>query len=384
MMTDLGHEVYHYGTEGSKLQCTEHIDVLTEAVQKQAYGNWSPYKQLWIHKGSDPAYTTARKNMITEINRRKQPGDILLITNGHWLNEVAQQTGVNAVEPFVGYLGCCTKRRVFPSYAWMHHIYGLQHGGNTNQSAMDAIIKAINTGDLKLAKNLAQQVLDSMKENFVVGNWYDAVIPHFFDPNDYIFSQKKDDYFLYYGRLIRRKGIHIAADITKRIGAKLIVCGQPMWPDKIEESLAHVGCLQPHVEYKGVVSADELNKLRSKAVAAFAPSQYMEPFGLVIAEALLSGTPVITTDWGAFPELVPQGEVGYRCRTADDFIWACKNVDKIDPEHCREYATSNFSMERVGKAYEEYFMKVQDINLNRGGWYAEHSERTDLNWLKRY
>jgi glycosyltransferase involved in cell wall biosynthesis/predicted O-methyltransferase YrrM len=350
MMTDLGHEVYHYGTEGSNPQCTEHIDVLTEEIQRRAYGDWDPYKQLWIHNGSDLAYTTARKNAIEEINKRKQPRDILLVTNGHWLKEVANLTGVQTVEPFVGYLGCYSRHKVFPSYAWMHHIYGLQ----------------------------AKQ--KDPKENFVTGNWYDCVIPHFFDPGDHTFNEEKEDYFFYFGRLIQRKGIHIAVDITKRIGAKLIVAGQPLWPDKLEESLKHVGCLQPHVEYKGVLTMAEIDRYVSRARASFLPSLYMEPFGLVIVESLLSGTPVITTDWGSFPEIVPQGRVGYRCRTADDFIWACNNVDKIDPKECRDYAIKNFSMERIGRCYEEYFMKIHD--LFGKGWYEIHPERTNLDWLK--
>lgn len=349
MMTDMGHEVIHYGTEGSDLTCTEHVNVLTEEVQKQAYGDWSPYKQLWIHNGKDLAYTTFRKNAIEEINKRKEPGDMLLVTNGHWLKEVWDKTGVMAVEPFVGYLGCCTKKRVFPSYAWMHHIYGLQSRQN-------------------------------MSENFVTGNWYDAVIPHFFDPSDHTFEDKKEDYFVYFGRLIQRKGIHIAVDITKRIGAKLIVAGQPLWPDKLEESLKHVGCLQPHVEYRGVLTMPEIDKLVSKARGSFLPSLYMEPFGLVVIESLLSGTPVITTDWGSFPEIVPQGRVGYRCRTADDFIWACNNIDKIDLKECRDYAVSNFSMKRIGESYQEYFTKVHD--LFGKGWYAQH-ERDNLDWLRR-
>jgi glycosyltransferase involved in cell wall biosynthesis len=221
-----------------------------------------------------------------------------------------------------------------------------------------------------------------MKENFITGQWYDAVIPHFFDPDDYTFETKKDDYFIYFGRLIQRKGIHIAADICKRIGAKLLIAGQPMWPDDIEKSLKHVGCLYPHVEYLGVLTEKELDKYVSKARASFVPSLYMEPFGLVVVESLLSGTPVITTDWGSFPEIVKQGEVGYRCRTADDFIWACHNVDKLDPKECRDYAIRNYSMRRIGLCYEEYFTKISD--LSNGGWYAQHPERTNLDWLRRY
>ncbi len=353
MMMDMGHEVYHYGTEDSNPTCTEHIDVLTEAVQKQAYGNWDPYKQLWIHSGKDLAYTTFRKNAIKELTRRKEPGDILLISNGNWLREISDKAGqgIATVEPFVGYLGYFSKYKVFPSYAWMHHMYG-------------KMSRQPNT------------------ENFVTGNWYDAVIPHFFDPSDYTFEEKKDDYFLYLGRLIERKGIHIAVDMCNRVGAKLYVAGQPLYPDRLEESLKRVGASGPNVEYLGVLDEPGMDKWRSKARALIAPSLYMEPFGLIIPEALFSGTPVITTDWGAFAETVKHGEVGYRCRSMDDFIWAANNVDKIDPRACREFAIANFSTKRIGKAYHEYFTKIHD--LFGKGWYTEHSDRDNLDWLKRY
>jgi len=357
MMMDLGHEVYHYGTEGSNAACTEQIDVLTEAVQKQAYGDWSPYKQLWIHNGSDLAYRTFRKNAIEELKRRKEPGDILLISNGSWLREISDKAGqgIATVEPFVGYLGFYAKYKVFPSYAWMHHSYG------------------------KMSRKPNQ-------ENFALGNWYDAVIPHFFNPDDYTFGEKKEDYFLFLGRLIERKGVHIAADLCKRIGAKLYVAGQPLYsepPDKLEWSLKRVGIDGPNVEYLGVLDEPGMDKWLSKAKALIAPSTYMEPFGLIVPEALFSGTPVITTDWGAFPETVKHGETGYRCRTMDDFIWAANNVDKISPAACREFAVANYSMERIGKAYHEYFTKIHDLFGGRG-WYAEHPERDNLDWLKRY
>jgi len=184
--------------------------------------------------------------------------------------------------------------------------------------------------------------------------------------------------------LIARKGPHIAADMTKRLGAKLVVAGQPLWakePQKTQ-SLKNLDLVQPHIDYVGTVGMKERNKLISNARAVIIPSQYFEPFGLVVIEALLCGTPVITTDWGAFPEIVPQGDVGYRCHTMDDFLWAGRNIDKISPQRCRDYAVTNFSMDRIALAYQEYFMKCQD--RYEDGWYQEHPERTDLDWLRRY
>lgn len=360
MLTGLGHEVYHYGTEGSELPCTEHIDVLTQAVQKEAYGDWSSKNQLWIHNGSDLAYRTFRKNAIEEIRKRAQPRDMILISNGSWLAEVGNAfPSLQAIEPIVGYIGFYSNYKVFASYAWMHHLIGRLSG----------------------ARSVSQK---TKAENFAIGSWYDAVIPHFFDPDEFTFSEKKDDYYLFLGRLITRKGPHIAADLTKRLGAKLVVAGQPLYAKEPmrTKSLRDLGLVQPHIEYVGTVGLEERNKLLANARAVIIPSLYFEPFGLVAVEALLCGTPVITTDWGSFPEIVLQGEVGYRCRTMDDFLWAARNIDKIDPGRCRKYAVANYSMERVAKAYQEYFTKVQD--RYEGGWYQEHPERKDLDWLRRY
>ena len=95
----------------------------------------------------------------------------------------------------------------------------------------------------------------------------------------------------------------------------------------------------------------------------------------------MSGCPVITTDWGAFPEIVAHGYTGYRVRTMDQALWAAKHVHLIDPQVCRKWAVDNYSMERVGGMYEEYFSSLLD--LWHEGWYASHPEREGVDWLKQ-
>ena len=96
----------------------------------------------------------------------------------------------------------------------------------------------------------------------------------------------------------------------------------------------------------------------------------------------MSGTPVITTDWGAFPETVIHGVTGYRCRTMDHFLWAVKNIDTIKPKTCREWAIKNYSMERITGMYEEFFHMCKDVHEGKG-FYEIHEDRKDLNWLKK-
>ena len=356
MLNNMGYEVYHYGTEGSNPPCTEQVDVVSNELFSKVYGKFDAFQELYKPDGQDLAYKTFRKNTIAEIKKRIGPQDIILISGGYWQKEVADAFPKNpSVEFIVGYIGCFAKYKVFPSYSWMHHLYGK---------------------NLSLTKN-AQSV--------VLGNWYDAVIPHYLDPNEFTFSDKKDDYFLFIGRMIENKGPHIAVDVCKKLGKKIIVAGQPPVPKTnpgYDNFIKSYGLDQPHVDYLGAVGPEERNKLMTSAKAVFVPSLYLEPFGLVVVESLMCGTPVITTDWGSFPELNLQDVTGYRCRTMDDFQWAANNVDKIDSHKCREHAVTNYSMDRISGAYKEYFTKITD--LFSGGWYTERPDRENLDWLKRF
>jgi glycosyltransferase involved in cell wall biosynthesis len=134
----------------------------------------------------------------------------------------------------------------------------------------------------------------------------------------------------------------------------------------------HLGCLGP----------EQRDRFLGGAEAVLVPTQYIEPFGGVAVEAQLCGTPVITTDWGAFTETVRHGETGYRCRTMDDFVWATTNAPLLDRRAIRRWASENYSMERVGRMYDEYLRKLQDLYAD--GWYAQHPDRTNLEWMQRF
>ena len=340
MMTERGHTVYHYGHADSEVICTEHIAVTDNEVLEKAYGNHDWRKNFFKHDTSDYAHQTFNQRAIVEVGKRKQPRDFILCFWGYAHQPIFEAyPDTIPVEPGIGCTNMpCTPQSVFESYAVMNVVYGMYKRSP---------------------------------------HWYDAVIPNYFDPEDFEFNDKPKDYFLFVGRIITSKGVGIAIEVTKRIGAKLLIAGQ----GDIHEICNPV---PDHVTLIGYVEPKERNELMRNAKALFAPTHYNEPFGGVSIEALFCGTPNITSDWGGFAENNLHGITGYRCRTIEHFEWAARNIDKISRKTCHEWAMKNFSLDRVSLMYEEYFQTLLKVHDGSGGYYAYNDDRKELDWLKRY
>ncbi len=330
MMTERGHEVIHYGHEDSDLVCTEHVTVTTNADLEKAYGSYDWKKNFFTFNTGDHAYQTFYKNAIVEVGKRKQKNDFILPFWGSGTRPVCDaHPDLITVEPGIGYAGGhWAQWKVFESYAIMHAYQGLGAVGTCQQS------------------------------------WYDIVIPNYFDVNDFEFApEKKEDYFLFLGRVYSGKGIDIAVQATAAIGAKLIVAGQN--PEN--------RTFPKHVEFVGYADVETRKRLMSRAKASFVASTYLEPFGGVQVENLLSGTPTITTDWGAFTENNPHGLTGFRCRTFADFVDAAARIDEISPAVCRTFG-EQFTLENVAPRYEKFFQDVLNVYTGRG-WYEVNTNR---------
>jgi len=342
MMKARGHTIIHYGNEMSEVPCDEHVTVVTKEDLEIAYGSYDWKKNFFKHSTDDHAHKTFNKNASREVAARKKPGDFLLCFWGWGHKPTADaNSDMLVVEPGIGYTGdggWQARWRVFESYAIYHQTAG-----------------RLNKGP----------------------DWYHVVIPNYFDPEEFEFSAEKDDYVLCLGRIITSKGTHVAIQAAQAAGKRILIAGQG--------SLADVGYPDPlpsGIEYVGYADVEKRKKLMSKAQSFIIPSNYYEPFGGVMVEAMMSGTPVITVDWGAATEIVPHGITGYRCRTFEQFVWAIKNTEKIDPHTCRAWAMNNFSLDKVSKMYEEYFQSVANVS-NGKGWYEKNPDRKELDWLER-
>ncbi len=338
MMLNRGHEVIHLGVEGSDVPCTQHVSVATEEYWLKTFGHPGSKFYNMSTDGEQGKYLDAWANKAKDTLNQLMGDDytnILACTWGGPQMIAAKNVPQFAVESGIGYKHVWADYKVFESYAWQHMIYG-------------------------------------EKKKFDGNFWLDAVIPNAFDPDMFEFKEKKEDYFLFIGRLNDDKGVQLAIDVSKKVGRKIKIVGQGD-PARFLKS--------DHVEYIPPVGIEERKQLMANAACILCPTYYVEPFCGVNVEAQMSGTPVISTDWGVFPETVLHGITGYRCRMLEQFIWAAKNIGNIKPVDCRNWAFNNFRLDHVGLMYEEYFTQV--LTMKYKGWTTENPDRKDLDYLKK-
>lgn len=282
---------------------------------------------------------------IEHINKVKKPDDFLLATQGTYHKPVADAVGLFLTcEPGIGYRGSCpTMFRAFESAYGMNFTYGSEHP-----------LASIN------------------------GSYYDRVIPNYFDPADVEFSRKKGDYFLFIGRLIKRKGILTAYLATKAIGAKLIIVGQGgvVRPDgHLVDNHPQEFDIPPdsNWEYRGFADINTRKKLMARAQGVFVATEYLEMFGGTHVEAMLSGTPCITTNFGVFGgDTFVHGVHGFKCDTLDDFVYAAKNVDGLNPDTIVRNGR-RFLMDNVKWQFQKWFEDLYQVYLSTDnktpGWH---------------
>lgn len=317
MLTEAGHTTYLYAGEVNEAVASEHISCFTEAERLQAVG--SGHYTAASYDPKSPHWLRFNARVITAMRQRIEPHDFICITAGSSQKPVSDAFPNHlAVEYAVGHSASYAKHRIFESYAWMHATY------SARRSPSD-----------------------------VNGEFFDDVIPGFLEPEMFPFVETPDDYYLYMGRVIPRKGIYIASEVCQALGKRLLIAGP--------------GDPPPYGEFLGPVDTVTRAKLMGSAIATFVPTLYLEPFGYVVIESQMCGTPTITTDWGSFPEINPHGVTGFRCHSFQEFIDAAETARDLDRKAIHEHAAARYSLEAVLPRYEDYFERLS--YLWRDGWY---------------
>lgn len=185
------------------------------------------------------------------------------------------------------------------------------------------------------------------------------------DPAGYRYCERKEDYYVFMASMdwAVEKGLEIALRLAREMRFRLIVAGTSHDSSVIRRT--DVLCRRAGAEYVGDVRGEEKANLLAGARALLHPTQLEEAFGLAMAEALMSGTPVICSDRGACPEVISP-EVGFVCRDHSDYRRAIDKASEIQPAACREKAMRDYHYRRMAtefvREYEAEVARPSEVN----------------------
>jgi glycosyltransferase involved in cell wall biosynthesis len=176
------------------------------------------------------------------------------------------------------------------------------------------------------------------------------------DPDNFTYSETKQDYFLFLAGMqgprnptaYWGKGLDTALSLSKSIGFKLLVAGTAI-DHEVIDTVSEM-CREAGAEYLGDVRSAGKADLLAGAKALLFPTRLNEGCPLVLAEALMSGTPIIASRQGPCPELVTP-DVGFACAGQKEYEAAIENIRDISPKACREKAMSSFHYMKMAADY---------------------------------
>lgn len=178
-------------------------------------------------------------------------------------------------------------------------------------------------------------------------------------PDLWPFQTEKQDYALFLGRFTMDKGPHLALDAAHAAGIPLILagkCSEPLEKAYFEEYVRPRLTDDDHVF--GLADAAAKRKLLAGARCLLFPIRWEEPFGMVMIEAMVCGTPVVALRGGAVAEVLVDGVTGRICEHPDELPGAIAEVATFDPADCRAHVEANFGADTLGGGYEQVYRQL--------------------------
>ncbi len=195
------------------------------------------------------------------------------------------------------------------------------------------------------------------------------------DTNTYAYSEGNEDYMLWLGRLSKAKkndgsfldpkGVTWAIKLAKATGQKLLISGsvedQEFYDKEIKPNLGD------NIRWYGPISPEQkleradVIKIMQRAKVFLMTINWNEPFGLVMAEAMSCGTPVIGFNRGAVSEVIKDSVTGFvvdPSRGVDGLVEAMDKLASISSKDCRAHILDNFSIENMVNNYESVYSEV--------------------------
>ncbi|WP_099364757.1 glycosyltransferase [Fredinandcohnia onubensis] len=231
---------------------------------------------------------------------------------------------------------------------------------HTHHSAIERLnlgIPTVCTNHNLVQNNVKNQVYVSQAMVNKLARGYGEFVHNSIRLEDYQFCDQKEDYFLFLGRLTKSKGIHFALDICEQANLKLKVAGPYHDIREYEREYRPRMSRNPNIEYVGAVGGQLKQDLLKKAKCMLFPTNWDEPFGLVMIEAMACGTPVLALANGSVPEVM-EGFPELICNSVEEMKEKAVNMTFPSPADLRKYVAERFSVNKMTENYLKIYRKI--------------------------
>lgn len=191
-----------------------------------------------------------------------------------------------------------------------------------------------------------------------IGRWH--LVPNAVPLRTFPFVSDPGDqaHLMFLGRVEAIKGPHLAIEVARQSGLPLVIAGNI--PDEHQAWFdVHIAPhLNDQIRYVGPVDDSQKSELLGGACALLMPILWDEPFGIVMAEALACGTPVVGFNRGSVPEVVHQGVTGFVVDDVQSMVAALHRLPSISRLECRRRAESLYSEQSLAAAYLDIYKEL--------------------------
>jgi glycosyltransferase involved in cell wall biosynthesis len=186
---------------------------------------------------------------------------------------------------------------------------------------------------------------------------YLATVYNGIDLSNLTFRPEPGDKLVHYGRIHNDKGTHLAIEVAKKSGMDLIIAGIIQDQDYFD-NLVKPHLNQSSIQFIGPVNPEQRDALLGRAYAVIHLNTIPERFGLVMAESMAAGVPVIAMDLGSCREVIADKQTGYLANSVDEAVEAVGKIDRIDRKKCRQRIEENFTIDKMVAGYEKVYAEI--------------------------
>jgi glycosyltransferase involved in cell wall biosynthesis len=186
---------------------------------------------------------------------------------------------------------------------------------------------------------------------------YLATVYNGIDLSNLTFRPKAGAKLIHYGRIHPDKGTDLAIEVAKKCGRDLIIAGIIQDQDYFDNSL------KPHIndssiQYIGPVNPVQRDALLEEAYTVIHLNTIPERFGLVMAESMAAGVPVIAMDLGSCREVIADKSTGFLVNNVEEAVDAVDKIESIDRKKCRQRVEEHFTIDCMVSGYEKVYEEI--------------------------